>query len=109
MSLAVKRVKCDRVLVDGNVEIHTALPQTTVIGGDALCVQISAASILAKVWRDNLMKTLDAHYPGYGLAKHAGYPTPSHKAAISTLGPSTIHRKSFSGVKEFLPRHPQAA
>jgi ribonuclease HII len=109
MSLAVKRVKCDRVLVDGNVKIHTNLPQLTVVGGDALCVEISAASILAKVWRDNLMITLDQRYPGYSLGKHAGYPTPNHKAAIAALGPSPIHRRSFAGVKEYIKEKLAAA
>lgn len=104
MSLAVKRVaakcKADLVLVDGNVPIHTPLDQRTVVGGDRKHVEISAASIIAKVHRDNLMAVLDEKYPGYGFKKHAGYPTAAHKEAISKIGPSKVHRRSFSGVKE---------
>ncbi len=102
MRLALERVDADCVLVDGNVPIKTDLPQQTIVHGDALRVEISAASILAKVWRDALMRTLDAKYPGYGLQGHAGYPTEAHRNAIAKLGPSPIHRRSFRGVKEFL-------
>lgn len=98
MKLAVERVTADLVLVDGNQPIVCPLPQRTVIGGDRLHVQISAASILAKVWRDRIMETLGAKYPGYGLEKHAGYPTPAHKKAILELGPCRVHRKTFAGV-----------
>lgn len=103
MKLAVERVTADLVLVDGNQPIVCALPQRTVIGGDRLHVQISAASILAKVWRDRLMETLGKKYPGYGLEKHAGYPTPAHKKAIIELGPCRVHRKTFAGV--IVPSH----
>jgi ribonuclease HII len=98
MKLAVERVSADLVLVDGNQPIVCSTPQRTVIGGDRLHVQISAASILAKVWRDRLMQTLAARYPGYGLEKHSGYPTATHRAALLALGPSRIHRKTFAGV-----------
>jgi ribonuclease HII len=98
MKLAVERVSADLVLVDGNQPIVTSIPQRTVVGGDRLHVQISAASILAKVWRDRLMATLADRYPGYGLEKHSGYPTAAHRAALATLGPSKIHRKTFAGV-----------
>ena len=98
MKLAVERVEADLVLVDGNQRIECRLPQRTVVGGDKLHVQISAASILAKVWRDRLMTKLAERYPGYGLEKHAGYPTAAHKAAIIRLGPSRIHRRTFAGV-----------
>ena len=101
MKLAVERVDADFVLVDGNVPIDITIPQRTVIKGDALHVEISAASILAKVWRDDCMKVLEAKYPGFGLAGHAGYPTEKHRAAIKELGPSPIHRRSFAGVKEY--------
>lgn len=102
MSLALKRVQADLVLVDGNMPIYTSLEQHTIIGGDALRVEISAASILAKVWRDDLMCVLDKKYPGFELSKHAGYPTPSHRKAIVHNGPSPIHRRSFKGVKEYI-------
>jgi ribonuclease HII len=98
MKLAVERIEADLVLVDGNQPIVSRLPQRTVVGGDRLHVQISAASILAKVWRDRLMKKLAARYPGYGFERHSGYPTPAHKAAILELGPCKIHRATFAGV-----------
>ena len=98
MRLAVERVEADLVLVDGNQPIQCRLPQRTVVGGDRLHVQISAASILAKVWRDRLMEALGERYPGYGFENHAGYPTPSHKKAIVELGPCRIHRRTFAGV-----------
>jgi ribonuclease HII len=98
MKLAVERVEADLVLVDGNQPIVCALPQRTVVGGDSLHIQISAASILAKVWRDRLMERLSVRYPGYGFEKHAGYPTAAHRAAITLLGPCRIHRMTFAGV-----------
>ncbi|MEY4700327.1 MAG: Ribonuclease [Pseudomonadota bacterium] len=98
MRLAVERIEADLVLVDGNQPIVSRLPQRTVVGGDRLHVQISAASILAKVWRDRLMKKLAVRYPGYGFERHSGYPTPAHKAAILELGPCKIHRATFAGV-----------
>jgi ribonuclease HII len=107
MSLAIKRIKADLVLVDGDMEIISNIPQKTVIGGDNIHVEISAASILAKVWRDNLLVTLDNKYPGYNLGKHAGYPTKAHRQAIEALGPSPIHRVAFKGVKEFVKNKAQ--
>lgn len=104
MSLAVRRLRLRcapvirKVLVDGNMPIMTDLPQVTVIGGDDKHVQISAASILAKVWRDQLMAVLDRRYPGYGLGVHCGYATASHRSALLRLGPSPIHRRTFHGV-----------
>ena len=104
MALAVNKVadktNAGLVRVDGNVPICIELPQETVVGGDRKHIEISAASILAKVYRDRLMKVLDSKYPGYELGKHAGYPTKNHKQAIVSFGPSPIHRKSFRGVKE---------
>ncbi len=98
MSLAVRKVTADLVLVDGNMAINTDTMQKTVIGGDAKHVQISAASILAKVWRDRLMRLLDVKYPGYQFSRHAGYATKEHRDAVSKLGPCRIHRRSFHGV-----------
>lgn len=106
MSLAVARIDADLVLVDGNVPIVTTIPQRTVVKGDQLHVEISAASILAKVFRDDLMCRLDTKYPGYGFANHAGYGTEAHRHAIATLGPSPIHRRTFRGVKEFVAHPP---
>lgn len=98
MRLALERVDAAYALIDGDTPIVTNLPQQTVIQGDALITHISAASILAKVYRDRLMETLGARYPGYGLEKHAGYPTKAHKEAIVLQGPSRVHRRTFRGV-----------
>ncbi len=105
MSLAVQRIKADLVLVDGNMQIYTDIPQKTIVSGDNLHVEISAASILAKVWRDNLMKVIDNKFPDYGFARHAGYGTKFHREAIKSHGPCYIHRKSFGGVREYLQKH----
>jgi len=87
----------DYVLVDGRGRVpDLAAPQETVIGGDARCHAIAAASILAKCERDALMAAYDAQYPGYGFAEHKGYPTAEHRAAIARLGPTPIHRRSFT-------------
>ena len=92
----------DCLLVDGNRPLPQApVParQRALVKGDSRSVAIAAASILAKVHRDGLMVAFDAQYPGYGLAKHKGYPSKPHKAAILALGPSPIHRMSFRGVR----------
>ena len=78
------------------------VPCTPIIKGDALCTAISAASIVAKVYRDRLMEELDAVYPGYGVAGHKGYACAEHLAAVAKLGPSPMHRKSFSPFKPTL-------
>jgi ribonuclease HII len=98
MSLAVRGVKADLVLVDGNMMIDTTVPQKAIISGDSLHVEISAASILAKVTRDNLMRILDLKYPGYAFSSHFGYPTAVHRKALRDLGPSRVHRLTFNGV-----------
>jgi len=83
-------------LVDGNQDPRLGLPTQLVVGGDALHPCIMAASILAKVARDQAMVALDAQYPGYGLAQHKGYGTAQHLAALQRLGPSPEHRRSFA-------------
>ncbi len=89
------------VIVDGNKKIPKLdLTQTTIVKGDFRAEPIAAASIVAKVYRDNLMKELAEKFPGYGLAGHKGYATVDHKEAISKLGPQDFHRKSFAGVRE---------
>ena len=75
-----------------------------VVKGDAKVVCVGAASILAKVARDDFMQELEGRYPGYGLAGHKGYPTASHIAALRRLGPSPVHRRSFGPVQSCLPR-----
>ena len=74
-------------------------PQLPIIGGDAAARCIAAASVLAKVSRDHLMRDLDARYPGYELAKHKGYGTKAHEAAISALGACPEHRMSYDNVR----------
>ena len=70
------------------------------IQGDATSYSIAAASVLAKVHRDRLLVELDATYPGYGLARHKGYCSPEHMAALALLGPTPLHRKSYSPVAQ---------
>jgi len=85
------------VLVDGRGTIpDLPMEQYPVIGGDAACHAIAAASILAKCERDRLMREYDTAFPGYGFADHKGYPTSVHREAIRRLGPSPIHRRSFT-------------
>jgi len=90
------------VLVDGNRCPQLACAAEPVVGGDALVPVIGAASILAKVARDREMRLLDARHPGYGFARHKGYPTRDHVAALRTLGPCDQHRRSFRPVRELL-------
>jgi ribonuclease HII len=94
-------------LVDGN-RCPSALPcaARAVVGGDALEPAISAASILAKVARDQEMRRLDGQYPDYGFARHKGYGTPEHLAALRRHGPCAIHRRSFAPVKALLAPPP---
>ena len=92
----------DYLLIDGITTIASPFPQKTIIKGDSLSLSIAAASIIAKVSRDRLMRELDLQYPGYGFAGHKGYGSASHMEAIRRLGPSPVHRKTFGGVKEHL-------
>jgi len=85
-------------LVDGNIAPPLPCRCIPVIKGDQFEPSISAASIVAKVVRDRLMDQMDVRYPGYGFAKHKGYPTKSHYEAIRSLGVCPIHRRSFKGV-----------
>lgn len=91
-----------RVLVDGNRCPKLPMPAVAVVKGDSRVPAIAAASILAKVARDREMGELDLRYPGYGLAKHKGYPTPLHLAALRQLGVTPIHRRSFAPVRALL-------
>lgn len=86
----------DYLLIDGYAWAGIDLPHRGVVHGDALCLSIAAASIIAKVTRDRLMTELDKEYPGYGFAKHKGYPTPEHFVALARYGPSLVHRRSFN-------------
>ena len=84
------------LLTDFRLELpHLDISQTSLVKGDALCLSIACASILAKTERDALMLKLDEHYPGYQLGKHKGYGTQTHRSAMKRLGLSEIHRTSF--------------
>jgi ribonuclease HII len=84
------------LLTDFRLELpQLDIPQKSFVKGDARCLSIACASILAKTERDALMRELDSQYPGYGLAKHKGYGTQAHRSAMKRLGLSEIHRRSF--------------
>ncbi len=91
-----------RALVDGNQAPALQCEIETVIGGDRLHPCISAASVLAKVYRDRLMLNLHRQYPGYGFDRHKGYPTAHHLQQLKALGPCPAHRKSFAPVRRLL-------
>ena len=94
----------DYVLTDGYPIEGLAIPNLAVWKGDQVAISISAASILAKVYRDRVLIKLDAKYPGYGLAKHKGYITAAHTKALGELGVSEIHRKSFANIAALMNR-----
>ena len=88
-------VRPEIALIDGNRETDFGLPVKTVVKGDSLSANIAAASVLAKVTRDNIMVELAQQYPEYGFEIHKGYGTKAHYEALRTYGPSPIHRRSF--------------
>lgn len=90
-----KKRPMEYALIDGNQPVKTSLPQRTVVQGDQFSKSIAAASILAKVFRDRQMKQFDQEFPQYGFAKHKGYGTKAHWAALEEYGPCPIHRKTF--------------
>lgn len=104
MARAVARLRAlpDLALVDGNRAPPLPCAVRCVVGGDALSLSIAAASILAKVVRDRAMTRLDPRWPGYGFARHAGYPTAAHREALARLGPSPHHRRGFGPVDRLL-------
>jgi ribonuclease HII len=108
MGLALENlpVPPDYLLIDALPLTWRGLPCTAIIHGDGLCTAISAASVVAKVYRDGLMAELDGRYPGYGFASHKGYASPTHLAALKDLGPSPIHRRSFSPLRPHEPKLP---
>ncbi|HWW20959.1 MAG TPA: ribonuclease HII [Steroidobacteraceae bacterium] len=96
-----------QIIIDGNCapQLHDCFAECvirTVVGGDASVACVSAASIIAKTYRDAWMVRQDERYPGYGLGKHFGYCTRSHVKALVALGPSAIHRRSFNPLKSWL-------
>lgn len=106
--LAMKRavtslkIKPDHILIDGLHCPDIEYSMEAIIKGDSKIPAISAASIIAKVYRDHEMIKLDDSYPGYGFAKHKGYPTRQHLLALERLGICPIHRRSYAPVKRFL-------
>ena len=103
MERAVAALSADHALIDGNLLPRgLGCPGTSIIGGDALCLSIAAASIVAKVTRDRIMVDLAQQHPGYGWDRNAGYPTREHVAALKNLGVTPAHRRSFRPVHNIL-------
>ncbi len=102
-------VRPAHVLVDARKLPQLGIPHTPIVHGDALSLTIAAASILAKTTRDALMCALDLAHPGYGFARHKGYPTPEHFDALGRLGACPIHRRSFAPVRQALGLEPTQA
>lgn len=104
MSLAVKELKpCpDFLLIDAVKLYDINIRQYSIIKGDSLSISIACASIVAKVERDNIMRSFDSVYPGYGFSSHKGYVTKKHRKALLDKGPSPIHRVSFEPVKSMV-------
>ncbi len=99
-----KNIATVPVVIDGHMIVPglDGLQQIPLVKGDLRCAPVSAASIVAKVSRDRLMKEYGEAFPGYGFEVHKGYLTPFHRQALRELGPTLIHRKTFAGVKELL-------
>lgn len=89
-----RRLRPDYLLLDA-LKLAVDFPQEGIVKGDAKVACIAAASILAKTCRDRIMEELEARYPGYGFARHKGYPTAAHREAVLRLGPCPVHRRSF--------------
>ena len=94
----------DALLIDHLRLPAVDLPQHSLPHGDALVLSIAAASIVAKVYRDRLLQACDRCFPGYGFARHKGYGTPQHRAALRELGPCTLHRFSFAPLREMVEK-----
>lgn len=102
-AVAQLRPAAEFLLIDGRIRLqNTPLPQQAIIRGDAQSLSIAAASILAKVTRDRLLLELDAQYPAYGFARHKGYGTAAHMAALAAHGPCPLHRRTFAPMKRAL-------
>jgi len=98
MRLAVEALSIapDCLLIDGNMTIEHPCSQQTIVKGDGRSLSIAAASVVAKVYRDQLLCQFDELFPGYGLAQHKGYATAQHREALMRLGPTPLHRRSFN-------------
>lgn len=101
-ALASLSSQAEFLLIDAVRLPQLHIPQKSIVKGDALCLSVAAASIVAKVRRDRLMAELDAMYPGYGFARHKGYGTAQHWAALEAQGPCPIHRRTFAPVRDIL-------
>ena len=101
-AVAALEIKPELILVDGNRAPEFGIQAKPIVGGDGLEPCISAASIIAKVARDNLMKGFSETYPGYGFERNSGYPTKQHRDALISQGVTPIHRTSFAPVKKIL-------
>ncbi|MBI4168974.1 MAG: ribonuclease HII [Acidobacteria bacterium] len=97
-AVSALRIRPDYVLVDALEIPGIAPPQEGIVGGDRLCASIAAASILAKVYRDEMMRSFHALYPAYGFDLHVGYGTPRHLEALRRFGATPLHRVTFRGV-----------
>jgi len=95
----------DHLLIDA-MRLEHPCAQTRLYYGDSLSLSIAAASVVAKVHRDRLMRELDAVHPGYGLASHKGYATPAHRRSLRELGPCALHRRSFAPVRALIDGGP---
>jgi ribonuclease HII len=94
----------DHLLIDHILLPESELPQTALPRGDAIVLSIAAASIIAKVTRDTIMIELDERYPGYGFPQHKGYGTSAHQQALAVLGPTPVHRRSFTPIAALLSK-----
>ena len=101
MAIAGLKNKPDYALIDAMPLGELEIPHNSIIHGDARCASVAAASILAKVPRDEYMEKMDIKYPNYGFKKHKGYGTKAHMQALEKYGPCKIHRKSFAPVSKF--------
>jgi ribonuclease HII len=97
----------DHLLIDA-MRIDHPCAQTRLFYGDALSLSIAAASVVAKVHRDRLMRELDEVHPGYGLASHKGYGTPAHRRSLRELGPCALHRRTFAPVRALITGEPES-
>lgn len=95
------KIQPEVLLIDGNKAPKLPFPMKTIVKGDSLSISIAAASIIAKVTRDEILNKLDATYPEYGFKKHKGYGTKEHLQAIEQFGPCQEHRKTFAPIKNF--------
>jgi len=102
------RLAPDHLLIDA-MRLDHPCAQTRLFYGDALSLSIAAASVVAKVHRDRLMRELDEVHPGYGLASHKGYATPEHRRSLAALGPCALHRRSFAPVRAMICGEAQVA